>query len=261
MGRQKIEIRRIESEEARQVCFSKRRAGLFKKASELAILCGAEVATVVFSPAGKAFSFGHPSVEAILERFAPTGAAAGGGAGAGEDNKQLVELNRQYGELRAQLDAEKARKERVEAAMANSKERAAASPVTAWLEADVRDMGEEELMAFAAALAEVQAAVAARANQVLQDALNHGHAMAARARSNMVPVPAPQQQLLAMGAGGNIGGFEFDSSGGVNNDGAGMDMQMQQMLMAMQPTPPGFAGAAGMEMMMMQQGFGFAGPY
>ena len=36
MGRQKIEIRKIESEEARQVCFSKRRAGLFKKASELA---------------------------------------------------------------------------------------------------------------------------------------------------------------------------------------------------------------------------------
>ncbi|KAG6518318.1 uncharacterized protein LOC122054891 [Zingiber officinale] len=35
MGRQKIEIKRIESEEARQVCFSKRRAGLFKRANEL----------------------------------------------------------------------------------------------------------------------------------------------------------------------------------------------------------------------------------
>ncbi|KAM0878114.1 hypothetical protein ACQ4PT_035082 [Festuca glaucescens] len=264
MGRQKIEIRRIESEEARQVCFSKRRAGLFKKASELAILCGAEVAAVVFSPAGKAFSFGHPSVEAILERFAPTGVAAGGGgAGAGEDNRQLAELNRQYGELRAQLDAEKARKERVEEAMA--KQRAEASPVAAWLEADVRDMGEEELMAFAAALAEVQAAVAARANQVLQDALNHGHAMAARARSNMVPVPAPQQQFLAMGASGDNGGFEFgrSTSGGANNDAAGMEMQMQmqiqQMMMATPPPSPGFAGA-GMEMM-MQQGFGFPGPY
>ncbi|XP_051230510.1 agamous-like MADS-box protein AGL61 [Lolium perenne] len=262
MGRQKIEIRRIESEEARQVCFSKRRAGLFKKASELAILCGAEVAAVVFSPAGKAFSFGHPSVEAILERFAPTGVAAGGGvSGAGEDNKQLVELNRQYGELRAQLDAEKARKERVEEAMA--KQRAEASPVAAWLEADVRDMGEEELMAFAAALAEVQAAVAARANQVLQDALNHGHAMAARARSNMVPLPAPQQHFLAMGVGADNGGFEFGRStnGGANNDGAGIEMQMQiqQMMMAMPPPSPGFAGA-GMEMM-MQQGFGFLGPY
>jgi hypothetical protein len=141
MGRQKIEIRRIESEEARQVCFSKRRAGLFKKASELAILCGAEVAAVVFSPAGKAFSFGHPSVEAILERFAPTGAAAAAaaGGGGGEDSRQLAELNRQVGELSAQLDAQKVRKERAEAAMA--KERSAASPVAAWLETDVRDMG------------------------------------------------------------------------------------------------------------------------
>jgi hypothetical protein len=266
MGRQKIEIRRIESEEARQVCFSKRRAGLFKKASELAILCGAEVAAVVFSPAGKAFSFGHPSVEAILERFAPTGVAAGGGggAGAGEDNRQLAELNRQYGELRAQLDAEKARKERVEEALA--KLRAAASPVASWLEADVRDMGEEELMSFAAALAEVQAAVAARANQVLQDALNHGHAMAARARSNMLPLPVTQQQLLSMsmGAGGNSGGFEFDrsSSSGANNDGAGMEMQMQQMMMmAMPPPSPGFAFAGAEMEMMMQQGFGFPGPY
>ncbi|CAM0885613.1 unnamed protein product [Alopecurus aequalis] len=256
MGRQKIEIRRIESEEARQVCFSKRRAGLFKKASELAILCGAEVAAVVFSPAGKAFSFGHPSVEAIIERFTPTGAAAGGGGGTGEDTRQLAELNRQYGELRAQLDAEKARKEKVEAAMA--KERAAASPVAAWLETDVRDMGEEDLMAFAAALAEVQAAVAERANQVLQEALNHGRAMAARNANRMVSVPAPAQQLLGMGAGDNNGGFEFSAgnNGGANDNGAGMDMPM---MMAMQPTP-GFAGA-GLETMMMQQGFGFPGPF
>ncbi|KAK1626325.1 hypothetical protein QYE76_000640 [Lolium multiflorum] len=258
MGRQKIEIRRIESEEARQVCFSKRRAGLFKKASELAILCGAEVAAVVFSPAGKAFSFGHPSVEAILERFvAPTGAAAAAaGGGGGEDNRQLAELNRQHGELSAQLDAQKARKERAEAAMA--KERSAASPVAAWLEADVRDMGEEELMAFAAALAEVQDAVAARANQVLQDALNHGHAMQARARSsnnnnNQV------QQFLANGA---VGFDRFGAGSAGNNDGE-MDMQMQQMMMmAMAPLPPGFAGA-GMETMLLQQGLGFGlpGPY
>ncbi|XP_051206680.1 agamous-like MADS-box protein AGL61 [Lolium perenne] len=256
MGRQKIEIRRIESEEARQVCFSKRRAGLFKKASELAILCGAEVAAVVFSPAGKAFSFGHPSVEAILERFAPTGAAAAAGGGGGEDSRQLAELNRQVGELSAQLDAQKARKERAEAAMA--KERSAASPVTAWLEADVRDMGEEELMAFAAALAEVQDAVAARANQVLQDALNHGRAMQARARSsnnnNQV-----QQFLVSNSA---VGFDQFGAGNASSNDGE-MDMQMQQMMMmAMAPLPPGLAGA-GMETMLLQQGLGFGlpGPY
>jgi SRF-type transcription factor (DNA-binding and dimerisation domain) len=69
MGRQKIEIKKIENEEARQVCFSKRRNGLFKKASELSTLCGAEICIVFLSPAGKAFSFGHPSVDSVADRF------------------------------------------------------------------------------------------------------------------------------------------------------------------------------------------------
>ncbi|KAK1269076.1 Agamous-like MADS-box protein AGL61 [Acorus gramineus] len=68
-GRRRIEIKRIEKEEARQVCFSKRRYGVFKKASELSILCGADVAIIVFSPAGNAFAFGHPSVESLVKRF------------------------------------------------------------------------------------------------------------------------------------------------------------------------------------------------
>uniref|UniRef100_A0A803P9L4 Uncharacterized protein n=1 Tax=Cannabis sativa TaxID=3483 RepID=A0A803P9L4_CANSA len=42
MGRGKIEIKRIENANSRQVTFSKRRAGLLKKAQELAILCDAE---------------------------------------------------------------------------------------------------------------------------------------------------------------------------------------------------------------------------
>uniref|UniRef100_M1DMP0 Mads box protein n=2 Tax=Solanum tuberosum TaxID=4113 RepID=M1DMP0_SOLTU len=51
------------------VTFSKRRAGLFKKASELCTLCGAEIAIVIFSPDSKVFSFGHPSVDTLMERF------------------------------------------------------------------------------------------------------------------------------------------------------------------------------------------------
>ncbi|KAF7086238.1 hypothetical protein CFC21_089552 [Triticum aestivum] len=241
MGRQKIEIRRIESEEARQVCFSKRRAGLFKKVSELAVLCGAEVAAVVFSPAGKAFSFGHPSVEAILDRFIPSAAAQVGpaaGLGAAGD-RNLAELNRQYGQLREQLESEKARKERADEAM--EKERATGSPAAAWLDAYLRDLGEEELMAFAAALVDVQGAVSARANQVLQEALDVGRA---RSASRMLLAPPPQQEL----AGG--GGFEFASCGANSRN----EMEMQQMLMAM-PPPPEFA-AAGMEMIQVQQGLG-----
>nr|AIZ95393.1 MADS47 [Erycina pusilla] len=93
MGRQKIAIKRIESEEARQVCFSKRRAGLFKKATELSILCGAEIGIVVFSPAGKPFSFGHPSLDYITRRF------VGGttiGCGVFIEGEKLHHLNQEY---------------------------------------------------------------------------------------------------------------------------------------------------------------------
>ncbi|XP_057248264.1 agamous-like MADS-box protein AGL62 [Beta vulgaris subsp. vulgaris] len=60
---------RMEKDSNRQVTFSKRRCGLFKKASELCTLCGAEATIIVFSPGRKAFSFGHPSVETIINRF------------------------------------------------------------------------------------------------------------------------------------------------------------------------------------------------
>ncbi|EAY84606.1 hypothetical protein OsI_05974 [Oryza sativa Indica Group] len=68
-GRQRIEMKLIENKEARQVCFSKRREGVFKKASELSVLCGARVAVVFFSPAGRPHCFGHPSVPAVADRF------------------------------------------------------------------------------------------------------------------------------------------------------------------------------------------------
>ncbi|XVF27356.1 hypothetical protein REPUB_Repub14bG0100500 [Reevesia pubescens] len=69
MGRRKIEMKMVKDSSSRQVTFSKRRAGLFKKANELAILCAAQVAIIVFSPGGKPFSLGHPSVEAVTQRF------------------------------------------------------------------------------------------------------------------------------------------------------------------------------------------------
>jgi len=68
MGRAKIEIKKIENPSARQVCFSKRRVGLIKKASELSILCGSDVGIIVFSQAGKAFSFGHPCVDYVIDK-------------------------------------------------------------------------------------------------------------------------------------------------------------------------------------------------
>ncbi|EYU33155.1 hypothetical protein MIMGU_mgv1a026433mg, partial [Erythranthe guttata] len=47
----------------------KRRAGLFKKASELSTLCGAESVVVVFSPREKPHSYGNPSVKTVVDWF------------------------------------------------------------------------------------------------------------------------------------------------------------------------------------------------
>ncbi|CAH2037522.1 unnamed protein product [Thlaspi arvense] len=69
VGRQRIRMAKIEKESHRQVTFSKRKAGLFKKASELCTLCGAEVAIIVYSPAKKPFSFGHPNLYSVLDRY------------------------------------------------------------------------------------------------------------------------------------------------------------------------------------------------
>uniref|UniRef100_A0A0D9WET4 MADS-box domain-containing protein n=1 Tax=Leersia perrieri TaxID=77586 RepID=A0A0D9WET4_9ORYZ len=69
-GRKKIEIKRIDDAAARDVCFSKRRQGLFNKAGELSLLCDANIAIVVFSRTRKGFSFGHPSVDDVANRLA-----------------------------------------------------------------------------------------------------------------------------------------------------------------------------------------------
>lgn len=57
MGRGKVELRRIDNSVSRQVTFSKRRRGLAKKARELAVLCDADVALLVFSDKGRLHDF------------------------------------------------------------------------------------------------------------------------------------------------------------------------------------------------------------
>ncbi|KAL7093978.1 hypothetical protein ACP275_11G072400 [Erythranthe tilingii] len=57
MGRKKLEIKRIEENGARMVCFSKRRNGLIKKAKELSVLCDVDLATIIFSNRGKLFQY------------------------------------------------------------------------------------------------------------------------------------------------------------------------------------------------------------
>ncbi|KAK1669352.1 hypothetical protein QYE76_057511 [Lolium multiflorum] len=66
--RGRVELRRIEDRTSRQVRFSKRRSGLFKKAFELSLLCDAEVALLVFSPAGKLYEYASTRLAFCFEK-------------------------------------------------------------------------------------------------------------------------------------------------------------------------------------------------
>ncbi|XP_058221269.1 MADS-box protein JOINTLESS-like isoform X2 [Rhododendron vialii] len=69
MAREKIKIKKIDNITARQVTFSKRRRGLLKKAEELAVLCDAEVALIIFSATGKLFEFASSSMSNVLGKY------------------------------------------------------------------------------------------------------------------------------------------------------------------------------------------------
>nr|BAG48504.1 B-class MADS-box transcription factor [Cryptomeria japonica] len=93
MGRGKIEIKRIESTTNRQVTFSKRRSGLFKKAKEISILCASDVAVIVFNSTGRLFDFASSSMKRILERYRNT-------SGRGVWNNEYEQMLSQFRNLK-----------------------------------------------------------------------------------------------------------------------------------------------------------------
>jgi hypothetical protein len=116
-GRQRIEMKSIEGVETHQICFSKHHPSLFKKASELFTLCGAEVAVVTFSPGGKCFSFGHPSTSSVADRLLVVHTFEGLTMGSGSHGSQgsigtSHEMNQQVMELQQIMETEKRRMER-----------------------------------------------------------------------------------------------------------------------------------------------------
>ncbi|PKI33914.1 myocyte-specific enhancer factor 2D-like [Punica granatum] len=69
--RRRTEIAEIGNKSAKNVTFTKRRQGLFNKASELEVLCGARVGILTFSPAGKPYPFGEDVVSDYFTWWGP----------------------------------------------------------------------------------------------------------------------------------------------------------------------------------------------
>ncbi|KAL7166391.1 hypothetical protein ACSBR2_037129 [Camellia fascicularis] len=70
--KKKIEIKRVEKKGQRMVTFSKRRHGLFNKARQLRSFTGADIAILTFSPAGRPYTQGEPSFDALVDRYLNT---------------------------------------------------------------------------------------------------------------------------------------------------------------------------------------------
>ncbi|XP_044346541.1 uncharacterized protein, partial [Triticum aestivum] len=184
-------------------------------------------AALAFSPRGRAFSFGHPSVDSVVERFL-AGEAAGAGAreegaadhrllagegAAGEDEK-LEKLQQEFDEMRTELVELKKRTKRTDKAMV--KERSAGDQIAAWFDPKVRDMGDEDMAAFFAALMQMKDA---------EQGFEAGMDM-----QQMVMPPPPPSHVVAAG----MDVQEMPPSPGL---AAGMDLEQMQMTM---PKPPGF---------------------
>ncbi|KAK7846577.1 agamous-like mads-box protein agl104 [Quercus suber] len=70
MVRKKVIVKKIENPSSLQVTYCKRRDGIIKKASELAVLCDTDVGLVMFSPTGRLNSFAsNGRIEDIFLRY------------------------------------------------------------------------------------------------------------------------------------------------------------------------------------------------
>ncbi|RID71213.1 hypothetical protein BRARA_C03164 [Brassica rapa] len=115
MGRRKIKMEKVQDTNTKQVTFSKRRLGLFKKAGELATLCNAEVGIMVFSPGNKPYPYGSPSFELVAERYnnesEDSDSCETSGNGRGNRARQEKRICKRLNSIMEQVEAEKKRGE------------------------------------------------------------------------------------------------------------------------------------------------------
>ncbi|KAK1271597.1 Agamous-like MADS-box protein AGL62 [Acorus gramineus] len=197
MGRKKIEIKKIEKEDARQVCFSKRRQGVFKKASELSILCGAQIAIIVFSPGGKPYVFAHPSLDSVINTCNSSSCST---SLTHHQESRIHELNKDHADILARLDAARAISQELKLAAQTV---ARVNPLAALWETPLEELSLPDLQRLFSTVEGVKKTMMSRRTGEASMGVVHSSAAAA--------VVAPPQQyvnhvLPYFGGGGVVGG-------------------------------------------------------
>ncbi|TKY51061.1 Agamous MADS-box protein AGL62 [Spatholobus suberectus] len=161
-GRKKIEIKKLDKASNKQVTFSKRRTGLFKKASELCILCNVYVAIIVFSPADKLFCFGHPDIDTIISRYLK-GTTEFEPAMSRGKSVSYEERNRQYEEAMKKLELEKKNLAQTETLAKGWNRR--------WWDDPIDQMSDHQLEQFMVSIYELRKKLAERAGELMMLAM------------------------------------------------------------------------------------------
>ncbi|KAI9119829.1 hypothetical protein K1719_009218 [Acacia pycnantha] len=159
-GRRKIEIKKMEQTSKRLVTFSKRKLGLFRKAAELSLLCDSQIAVIVFSQFGKAFSSGYPDPDAVIRRYL-SGTAS---SSSFSDPTPVHDLERESAPLRREFEeAMKVLEE--EKKFVNAKTGWSGCGHGLWWNRSVEEMGLEEVVQFKECVEQLRQDVAAAAEE------------------------------------------------------------------------------------------------
>lgn len=184
-GRRKIAIKPIANQNSRHVTFSKRRLGLFKKASELCILTGAEIAIMVQSlKRQRLFTFGHPSADAVINRYL-TGKSEEQKPAVDDQLNYVQQSNEYYSQICRELELEKKVKEEIvidESKMVNGGSSSNNGGGGFWWNESIDEMGIEELEKFMFALEELKKKVNMRCDELSM--INGSSSMAAAATAS-----------------------------------------------------------------------------
>lgn len=161
-GRQKIEMKKIEDEAHRLVSFSKRRSGIYKKASELRILCGVEVAFFVFSPSGKPYTFATSSIHSVMDMFINRPLPPS------NDTNHLLEARQSFriNELRNQYNALVARLEAGKEQVVTLKRMTRARQVKGWWEENIDELSLSELEQMEKSIGDCQKEISPHVNDL-----------------------------------------------------------------------------------------------
>ncbi|XP_065866566.1 agamous-like MADS-box protein AGL62 [Euphorbia lathyris] len=162
-GRQKIELKKIENESSRFVSFSKRKSGIFRKATEISTLCGAEIAVIIFSQHGKVFSYGEPEVDMLLDRYLGTQEAGSSSSQSQSSQSQTTTVEEhEYWKALAKKEELKRALEMAE----SNRNLMNNNGGGFWWESPIETMGKEELEGFKKSLEELKKNVMIRIEEM-----------------------------------------------------------------------------------------------